>query len=183
MERKIFITLGKITTLIHLTLPFIIWGSSLSTMKPSDIFAKYALYYLILIVYYFIMLFICASNDIHSHAFWFFAPSKRIFHADAGEFWASFDNNPTGKKVDLFKQRWLYLVNIGSVEYTDNQDVLVSRIKSEIDRYNSKNVQKKHKSKSVLDNWDGYVDDKSRREDRLNQIGFYTPKRKLRKII
>ena len=75
------------------------------------------------------------------------------------------------KKVDLFKQRWLYLVNIGSVEYTDNQDILVSRIKSEIDRYNSKNVQKKHKSKSVLDTWDGYVDDKSRREDRLNQIG------------
>ena len=187
MERKIFITLGKLTTLIHLTLPFIIWGSSLSTMKPSDIFAKYGLYYLILIVYYFIMLLICAFNDIHSHAFWFFAPSKRIFHADAGEFWASFDNNPTGynseKKVDLFKQRWLYLVNIGSVEYTDNQDILVSRIKSEIDRYNSKNVQKKHKSKSVLDNWDGYVDDKSRREDRLNQIGFYTPKRKLRKII
>ena len=142
-------------------------------MKPSDIFAKYGLYYLILIVYYFIMLLICASNDIHSHAFWFFAPSKRIFHADAGEFWASFDNNPTGynseKKVDLFKQRWLYLVNIGSVEYTDNQDILVSRIKSEIDRYNSKNVQKKHKS--VLDTWDGYVDDKSRREDRLNQIG------------
>lgn len=85
------------------------------------------------------------------------------------------------KKVDLFKQRWLYLVNIGSVEYTDNQDILVSRIKSEIDRYNSKNVQKKHKSKSVLDTWDGYVDDKSRREDKLNQIGFYTPKRKLRK--
>ena len=65
--------------------------------------------------------------------------------------------------------RWLYLVNIGSVQYTDNQDILVSRIKSEIDRYNSKNVQKKHKS--VLDTWDGYVDDKSRREDRLNQIG------------
>ena len=98
----------------------------------------------------------------------------RIFHADAGEFCASLtikveDNYNSEKKVNLFKQRWLYLVNIGSVEYTDNQDILVSRIKYEIDRYNSKNLKKKHKS--VLDTWDGYVDDKSRREDRLNQIG------------
>lgn len=161
-------TIGKLTTLAHLAAPFLIWGAH----DP----VKYAAYYGLLLLYYLGMMLLCALTDVHTPAFWFIAPDKRMFHAELGEVWASFADDKTGfpsdKKVYLYKQRWLYLKEIGVVEYTDSKESLVRRIKSELDTYCAKKILSKKKNKSVLDDWDGYFDDQSRREDRLNQIGL-----------
>lgn len=142
MKRKIFMAIGWLTTIAHLSAPFLIWGAS----QPW----AWGIYFLSLLGYYIAMIFFCMAAKICTPAFWFWAPAKRIFHAEAGEAWAQVEEgdartqmNSWGATVCIYKQRWLLLKQIARVEYTDEQERLVSRIRSGLDEYMAQKEEKK----------------------------------------
>jgi hypothetical protein len=127
--------------------------------------------YLLLLVYLFATLVISFGNNYCPISFWFWSPDKRIYHDGLG---VLFSGTPTvDDKVEwihIYKQRWLYQVEIAKVEYTDNLHTLVIRTKSKLDDlYQKENVEKN--KKTAFEEWDGYLDTQSKRDDKLNKLG------------
>ena len=159
MNRKIYIGLGILMNIVELTIPALFsgWGILIA--------------YLLLLVYLFATLVISFGNNYCPISFWFWSPDKRIYHDGLG---VLFSGTPTvDDKVEwihIYKQRWLYQVEIAKVEYTDNLHTLVIRTKSKLDDlYQKENVEKN--KKTAFEEWDGYLDTQSKRDDKLNKLG------------
>ena len=73
--------------------------------------------------------------------------------------------------LDIYKQRWFYQKLLTSVEYTDNIGALTGRTKIKLDGLYEKECVGKVKWRN-FDEWDGYLDQQSKRDDKLNKLGL-----------
>jgi hypothetical protein len=160
MNRKIYIVLGILMNIVQITIPALFsgWGILIA--------------YLLLLSYLLVTLVASVSNNYCPLSFWFWSANKRIYHDGFGTLYSG--TPETHDNVDwihIYKQRWLYQVKIAKVKYTDNLNTLVIRIKSELDElYNKQNVEKN--KYSTFEEWDGYLDKESKRDDKLNKLGL-----------
>ena len=159
MNRKIYITLGILMNIVELTIPALFsgWGILIA--------------YLCLLAYLLATLVASFSNDYCPISFWFWSSDKRIYHNGFGTL---FSGTPVKHDkvewIHIYKQRWLYQVEIAKVEYTDNLHTLVIRTKSKLDDIYQKENAEKNK-KTAFEEWDGYLDTQSKRDDKLNKLG------------
>jgi hypothetical protein len=159
MNRKIYIGLGILMNLVEITIPALFsgWGILIA--------------YLLLLVYLLATGVASFSNNYCPPSFWFWSAGKKIYHNGFGILYS--DTPVPHDKVEwihIYKQRWLYQVEIAKVEYTDNLHTLVIRTKSKLDDlYNKENVEKN--KYSTFEEWDGYLDTQSKRDDKLNKLG------------
>lgn len=127
--------------------------------------------YLLLLVYLLATLVASFSNNYCPISFWFWSADKRIYHDGLGTLYSG--TPVTQNKVEciyIYKQRWLYQIEIAKVEYTDNLHTLVIRTKSKLDDLYQKEKSEKNKY-STFEEWDGYLDTQSKRDDKLNKLG------------
>lgn len=161
MKRKTFITLGILMNLLELTVPLLFngWGILIA--------------YLLLIVYVLAVLVIYVMNDMHPLTFWFYK-YKEIYHSGYGTLYTEIrSKNPSGKFVEdrrtnlyIFEQGWLSLKLLTKVEYHDDINRLINSAKYELDK-----LYKESGSDSKFEQWDGYLDTESKRDDKLNKLG------------
>ena len=159
MNRKIYIGLGILINLVELSLPVIIssgWGILLG--------------YLLVLVYLIGTLFISAANNYFPITFWFWAAKKRIYHDGFGTLWSMIEGDDKVEYLLIYKQRWMYQILLTKVEYTDNIGTLTGRTKMKLDGLYEKENVDKYKYRS-FDEWDGYLDQQSKRDDKLNKLG------------
>lgn len=97
---------------------------------------------------------------------------KWAFHPELGPFLVSITKN----KINVYQQNYLSLIEI--VEFDNNNDTneTTNTIKKSLDSYFKKKLEiKKIKNISkdklnILDNWDGYFDTKTRRDNIINKL-------------
>jgi hypothetical protein len=159
MNRKIYIGLGILINIVELAIPALFsgWGILIA--------------YLCLLAYLIVTLVASLSNDYCPITFWFWSSDKKIYHDGFG---ILYSGTPTPHDkvecIHIYKQRWLYQVEITKVEYTDNLHTLVIRTKMKLDDlYQKENVEKN--KKTTFEEWDGYLDTQSKRDDKLNKLG------------
>ena len=96
---------------------------------------------------------------------------KRIYFADLGYFWIRrYDGN-----IYIYKQSLLYMIGIGEVYYSGDIDRLKSGIKMKLELVYTERLNDKRKKdhiNSLYNNWDGCVDVKSERDDKLDKLGI-----------
>ncbi len=178
MSRKIFITIGVIFNLTQLLFPFWAWATELTFVKDGPVFGGWDFlgYYMILLVYLLIIGVFYSFRDVVPPSWWIFSPKKRIVHGELGELWAEIaTDNGNNKVMRIYKQFWLYSKIITEVEYTDDKYSLISLTKHKLDYIVRERETEKEKKKSenpAFDEWDGYLDKQSERDDKLNKIGI-----------
>ncbi len=159
MNRKIYIGLGILMNLVEITIPALFsgWGILIA--------------YLLLLVYLLATGVASVGNNYCPPSFWFWSANKRIYHDGLGTLYSDTPIiNDKAEWIHIYKQRWLYQVEITKVEYTDNLQTLVIRIKSKLDDIYQKENNEKTKY-SAFEEWDGYLDTQSKRDDKLNKLG------------
>lgn len=97
---------------------------------------------------------------------------KRIYFADLGYFWIRRYNG----YIHIYKQSLLYMVDIGEVcYYSYDIDKLKSEIKIKLEVVYKERLDRKREkdhTNSLYKNWDGCVDAKSERDDKLDKLGI-----------
>ncbi len=69
----------------------------------------------------------------------------------------------------VYKIRPLVAERLFSLNFWGDTEALRRDIKSSLDRIYHEELEKKRRKKSLND-WDGYIDTQSKRDDKLNQI-------------
>lgn len=99
---------------------------------------------------------------------WFFRPEKRIY-SEWGEYWIDIwdkKNSYNQKKiVYIYKLGFFSFNKIAEVDYIEDLNIMKKNIKSKLDEINKK-------ERTIFDDWDGYLDKASGREDKLNKLGI-----------
>ena len=97
---------------------------------------------------------------------------KRVYYSDLGYFWI----RKTGSgKVYLYEQKLFVMYKIGEAFWGNDIESLKSQIKNKLEEiYKEKIKQKRQKDleKKIWKDWDGSVDKKSRRDNKLNELGI-----------
>jgi hypothetical protein len=105
-----------------------------------------------------------------SFFFWPFALGrKRVYYSDLGYFYISFKNG----EVNVYKQTPLMSHFLFNVSFGGDVDGLRVAIKNHLDdiyHRELEQIRNKRELKNSLKKWDGYIDLKSKRDDKLNQI-------------
>ena len=105
-----------------------------------------------------------------SFFFWPFAlRRKRVYYSDLGYFYISFKNG----EVNVYKQTPLMSHFLFNVSFGGDVNRLRSDIKNHLDDIYHRELEamrNKRELKNSLKKWDGYIDLKSKRDDKLNQI-------------
>jgi len=173
MARLIFTTLGALLNLAQLAFPFWAYATGFKIGFKSFEGTDIIIYFFLLVAYSLLVGIVYITNDVVPLTWWFASPKKRICHAELGTLWAeiSDSDHSTQKEMTIWKQYWLFSMKIAQVEYTDSKDLLIQRTKRELDELHSKRRQKKSKN-PAFDEWDGYLDAQSKRDDKLNGIGI-----------
>ena len=94
---------------------------------------------------------------------------KKIYYSDLGYFWIRKVNH----EIYIYKQSILYMTNIGCIRYVDDIEKLKLAIKDELEYIYEQELyekRKKDKEKEIWKSWDGCVDKKSERDNKLNEI-------------
>jgi len=97
---------------------------------------------------------------------------KWAFHPELGPFLVSITKN----KINVYQQNYLSLIEI--VEFDNNNDTneITNTIKKSLDSYFKKKLEIKKinnisKDKlNTLDNWDGYFDKQTRRDNKIDKL-------------
>jgi len=102
--------------------------------------------------------------------FWpFTLRRKKIYYSDLGYFYISFKNG----EVNVYKQTPLMSHFLFNVSFGGDVDGLRVAIKNHLDDIYHRELEQmrnKRELKNSLKKWDGYIDIKSKRDDKLNQI-------------
>lgn len=160
MNIKLFIKIGILHNLTFLSLPFFIF-------QKTDV-AGIIIYYILFIFYMAVSLVITAvgSKRIPINL-WFFRPEKRIY-SEWGEYWIDIWDKRVvyqqKKIVYIYKLGFFSFSKIAELDYIENLNIMKVNIKSKLDEINKK-------EKTIFDDWDGYLDKQSEREDKLNKLG------------
>lgn len=89
---------------------------------------------------------------------------KRIYYSDLGYFYMSGNSTLSIWKQDIFFSKRLFKVHYGGdIEYIRTQ------IKSELEKIYQREIFENQRRKA-LEDWNGYIDKKSERDDKLNKI-------------
>ncbi len=89
---------------------------------------------------------------------------KRIYYSDLGYFYMS------GKsKLTIWKQGYFVSHRLFNVYYGGDIEAVRQEIKSELERIFERELEENQRRK-LLKDWNGYIDKKSERDDKLNQI-------------
>lgn len=158
---KTFITLGILMNLLELTIPLLFnsWGILIA--------------YLVSVVYVLGVMLLYLTNDMTPLTFWFYK-YKEIYHTGYGTLYTEINPiNPNGRFVEdrrknlyIFEQRWLSLKLLTKVEYHVDINRLINSTKYELDKLYKESV-----ADSKFEQWDGYLDTESKRDDKLNKLG------------
>ena len=92
---------------------------------------------------------------------------KKIYYSDLGYFWCY----KRGNSVTIYEQKLLCVIRICKVDYYGDIESLRNRIKGEIESIYEVKLREKHNSNNFK-NWDGYIDKKSERDDKLEKLGI-----------
>lgn len=166
IKRKIFLILSTIAFI----LPFVF---SLFLRNIGAIIFLPILSYLIYIVCHLVSTLIKTTytqNDLDFYDYCIFLlgvllfRQKRIYYSDLGYFYLSGKNDLTIWKQGFFSSEKLF-----NVYYDGNLDDLRNQIKSDLEKIYKKELEEKRRFKTLKD-WNGCVDKKSERDDKLNKI-------------
>jgi len=161
MKRKTYIVTGIIMNLLETAIPLLFFHGW------NILFA-----YLVLLAYLLVIGIIYIGNHLVPVSFWF-DQYKKIYHADFGTLYTDIVNDKGVDSVWIYEQRWFYMKKIAQIEYSEDIQTLVHRIK-----YNLDSIYKQNQEKSIKKNrkhfreWDGYLDTESKRDDKLNKLGL-----------
>ena len=161
MERKSFITLGILMNIVELIGPSLLsgWGILIG--------------YITVLLYIVVIGFVYTSNKIIPVSLWFFTSFKKIYHSGFGTLYTEIRNEKKKSlqgNLFIYEQRWFYMRLIGKVDYTQDLTILITRIKSKLDNLYLI-IKTKNDKHTNFDNWDGYLDIQSKRDDKLNKLG------------
>jgi len=168
-KKIIFNLLGVIVLIPSLILPYLIEGK----IDPVSILLGPMLSFLILVLINMFSTFTIGLisgylPDVDGYVLFFFFPffffNKRIYYSDLGYFYLSGKERITIRKIGPFGAKKVFVVY-----YDDDVESLRQQIKSKLDSLYADELDKKRKKK-LLKDWDGYIDLKSKRDDRLNEI-------------
>ena len=102
--------------------------------------------------------------------FWPFAlRRKRVYYSDLGYFYISFKNG----EVNVYKQTPLMSHFLFNVSFGGDVDGLRVAIKNHLDdiyHRELEQIRNKRELKNSLKKWDGYIDLKSKRDDKLDKL-------------
>ena len=105
-----------------------------------------------------------------SFFFWPFAlRRKRVYYSDLGYFYISFKNG----EVNVYKQTPLMSHFLFNVSFGGDVDGLRVAIKNHLDDIYHRELEamrNKRELKNSLKKWDGYIDLKSKRDDKLDKL-------------
>lgn len=90
---------------------------------------------------------------------------KRIYYSDLGYFYISIKSN----SVSVWKQGLFISRELFKVYYDGNLDNLKDKIKYDLEKIYKKELEEKRRIKTLKD-WNGNIDKKSDRDDKLNKI-------------
>ena len=181
MIRKIYLIISTLTLVGSFAIPiYFTGGSGCCLIKmvlgfPLGIIL-YCLWALITLVVTFISLHRGTTEgnvgDVIIPAFGFLTFGfKRVYYSDLGYFWI----RKSGRKVHLYEQKLFVMNKIGEAFWGNDVESLKSQIKKELEEiYKEKLEQKRQKDweKKIWQNWDGSVDKKSERDNKLNELGL-----------
>lgn len=89
---------------------------------------------------------------------------KRIYYSDLGYLYISGKSTLSVWRQGIFVSKRLFKVHYsGDIEY------IRTKIKSELDKIYQKEIFE-NKKRKALEDWNGYIDKKSERDDKLNQL-------------
>jgi hypothetical protein len=96
---------------------------------------------------------------------------KRVYYSDLGYFWI----RKSYKQVYLYEQNLLVMYKIGEVRWDRNIEHLKTEIKNELEEVYKVQLSLKRErdlEKKIWQDWDGSVDKKSERDNKLNELGL-----------
>jgi hypothetical protein len=160
MKRKTYIAAGILMNLIELGLPLLGngWGILVG--------------YLVIFSYLFLVVLLYFVYGMAPVSLWF-DRYKKIYHADFGVLYTEILTDNKVDYVRILEQRWFYMKKIVQVQYADDIQYLTKRIKLELDNLHNERVAKSMVRKwSKYNEWDGYLDTESKRDDKLNKLGL-----------
>jgi hypothetical protein len=170
-KRKIYILLS----LVALIAPFpLVYFYSLNNLGFAAYFLVPILFYLFYVLIQMISVFIYAVTsesglpDIDEYCSFLLGTllfnQKRIYYSDLGYFYMS------GKsKLTIWKQGYFVSHRLFNVYYGGDIEAVRQEIKSELERIFERELEENQRRK-LLKDWNGYIDKKSERDDKLNQI-------------
>lgn len=172
MKRKIYILISMIIMISTFVVPFYFLGL---TGIPMTIILY--LIYGIISLGVTLILDIDNNNNAPTHFHAYIIPPfifltfgfKKIYYSDLGYFWIRKVNH----EIYIYKQSILYMTNIGCIRYVDDIEKLKLAIKDELEYIYEQELyekRKKDKEKEIWKSWDGCVDKKSERDNKLNEI-------------
>lgn len=172
MKRKIFIMISSLLNLSSLGMIFIdgpaVLGiiGALLLMITLDFFAQ--------------MFFVLKASkngtkvpDLYDHITFFSGiytiRFKKIIYLDIGDFYAL----KWGDTIRVYEQNWLTLDKIVEVAWTDNIELVKTRILTSLNETIGKRLEeeaKKKRNKEVYKNWNGTLDKRSNRDKVIEDI-------------
>ena len=93
------------------------------------------------------------------------------YYSDLGYFWI----RKSYKQVYLYEQNLLVMYKIGEVRWDRNIEHLKTEIKNELEEVYKVQLSLKRErdlEKKIWQDWDGSVDKKSERDNKLNELGL-----------
>lgn len=173
MIRKIYLIISTLTLVGSFTIPiYFVGGKGI----PFGIIL-YCLYALMTLVVTFISLHRGTTEgnvgDVIIPPFGFLTFGfKRVYYSDLGYFWIR--KNENDRHVYLYDQKLFAMCKIGEVYWDGNIEHLKLEIKKELEEIYKVQLSLKRKrdlDKKLWSEWDGSVDKKSERDNKLNELG------------
>ena len=172
MIRKIYLIISTLTLVGSFAIPIYFTGGS---GFPLGIIL-YCLYALMTLVVSFISMYrgITTGNpgDAITSPFGFLTFGfKRVYYSDLGHFWI---RKSGSGQVYLYEQKLFVMYKIGEVYWDGNIEHLKLEIKKELEEIYKVQLSLKRKrdlDKKLWSEWDGSVDKKSERDNKLNELG------------
>ncbi len=90
---------------------------------------------------------------------------KKIYYSDLGYFWI----RQKGNKIIVSKQSWFFTKELFKIGNNGNIESIKNEIKKELEYIYKLELEKKRKKK-LIEDWDGYIDTVSKRDDIINKI-------------
>lgn len=171
MIRKIYLIISALTLVVSFAIPIYLSGG------VGFLFGilLYCIYALMTLVVTFISLHRGTTEgnvgDVIIPPFGFLTfRFKRVYYSDLGYFWI----RKNDRLVHLYDQKLFAMYKIGEVYWDGNIEHLKLEIKKELEEIYKVQLSLKRKrdlDKKLWSEWDGSVDKKSERDNKLNELG------------
>lgn len=163
---------------------YIVYDNQMGINKEFNIIGRFFSKFFILIIMLFIefLVLIVMENKIFKEKtysiislmvpFLIKHKEKWAFHSELGPFLVSITKN----KINVYQQNYLTLIEISEFDNNGNESETTNQIKISLDSYFKNKLEIKRlanlsKDKlNTLDNWDGYFDKQTRRDNKIDKL-------------